>query len=205
MQLNFGTVQTTISVYATAAALDTGLTALQIQGTNSSNVLYAYSGNVGCAVSVGEMATFATIAISYITNQASDVTFFAGPGLTLTTLNMYGGSVTLNSGFATCNAYSGTLFVLGTGAATTITLDGASCVWYSNGTISTLNVGPNGTIDFSKDSRTKTVTTTTVYAGATLNDPNKVVTYSNGIAFSQCRIDDVTLDLGENRTIALAV
>ena len=203
IRLNLGTVATAISVYATASPLDTGLTALQIQGSNSSNTLYAYQGSIGLAIQTGLTAQFATVSVSFVNNKSSDVSLFGGAGLTLGTLNQFGGSVTLQAGFTTAQCNAGTLYVLGTGAATTITIDGGSLEWYSSGTITTLNVGPTGSADFSLDSRSKTVTTTVLYSGAKLTDPNKVVTWTNGIQLSQCRFDDVTLDLGENRTFAL--
>lgn len=203
MRLNFGTVQTTISVYNTGTALDTGLTALQIQGSNSSNALYGYKGSVGVAVQNTESASFASITAGFITNQNTDFNFYGGKNLTLTTFNQNGGIATLNNSLTTHNATFGTLYFLGTGTIETSTLDNAKLVVYSTGTISNLNVGPKGVADFAKDARPKTVTNTTMYIGSTLNDPIKCVTYTNGIALSQCRVDEVTIDLGENRTIGL--
>ena len=205
LRLNFGTVQTAVSVYATASPADPGLTALQIRGTNASNTLFAYAGNIGLAVQSGETATFATVTSSFLSNQNSDVSLYGGTGLTLTNLNQNGGKVTLNGGFTTGKITGGNLYVLGTGASTTITLDAANLAWYSSGTITTLNVGPGAVADFSKDARSKTVTTCTLYAGATLRDTNAAVTYTNGIAMAQTRLADVTIDLGENRTIGLLV
>jgi len=203
IRLNLGTVQTAISCYSTANSLDTGLPALQILATNSANTLYAYQGTIGLAFQAGQTSTFATVNINYASNPATDVNLFGGAGLTLTTLNMFAGNATLQAGATTITANNGICFVLGSGSVTTATLDGGTLEWYSSGTITNLNIGPSGTADFSLDSRPKTVTNCTLFKGCTLTDPNKVVTFTNGISLNQCRFGEVTVDLGENRTFAL--
>ena len=47
-----------------------------------------------------------------------------------------------------------------------------------------------------------TVTNTNVYKGAVLTDPFATITWgAGGIALKRCQLAEVTLDIGENRTL----
>lgn len=80
----------------------------------------------------------------------------------------------------------------------------------SSGTITTLNVGSDVVYDRSKDLRSKTVSNCYAGDGATILDPFKTITWTNGInlyragILSARRSKGVALDLGEHIRITPA-
>ena len=202
ININSGTVQTALFVRQTGQSLDTNLEALQWKGTNVSNTVEVTRGSVGIAGLGGDAATVATLTVGYVSNQDSDATVRCGQGTTLTTVNMSGGSLDLYSGCTTLTKTAGTLTTYGTGAYTTLAALGGTTNCLSTGTIGTLTIGSTETLSFAEDDQARTVTNCTLYAGGSLSDPFKTVTWTNPIQLAQCRIADVTLDLGVNRRLA---
>lgn len=203
IKLNFGSVQTTCTVYGTGRATIEEA-ALELIGTNASNVLYVFGGSSVAVAQIVDkttvpvVSTFATLLQA--ANQGSAPTVHCGPGATLTTVTVQAGALTIESAATTVTVKGGTLGIEGTGAYTTITVENPGAVTYSSsGTITTLNAA--GSIDFSGNQIAKTVTNCTVYGGGKVLDPGKTVTWTNGLVLSGCRIKDVTLDLGYGRTI----
>ncbi len=201
IRLDFGTVQTALSVYLTSGSADVGLPALQIKGTHASNAAFLYGGDVGFACQVGESTTFLTTKV-----LGDNTTLYGGVNLTFGTLTQQGGTVTLNNTVTTINKTAGTLFVLGAAACTTVSHDGgmtwSSLSWQSSGTCTTYTGA--GTVDLSGDLRAKTFTTVTLLKGASWNDPFAVGVYTNGFALSHCKLTDVSIDVGYNRTLSVA-
>lgn len=204
LRLNMGSVQAALSVFNTGAATDTDGHALEWRGTHASNVVNVLKGSVSVAKNAGETAVIATLRIGYRDDPASDVTLYLGTGVTLTTVNMAGGQVTIQSAATTINQTGGTLWVLGSGAITTINVDAGTAYLASSGTITTLNVGSDAVVSFNRDLTPRTVTTTNVYAGSTLRDTFRAITFTNGIDLERCGLADVTLDLGEHFKITPA-
>ena len=206
IKLNTGTNATTINVFGTSQPNTAGTKALLWVGVHASNVMNVYQGSIGVAMLAAETATLPTLRLGFESAQNADVDMEIGSGATLTTITKNGGSLILNSGATTITQTSGTLVINGSGAYTTITLSrGGSCVYNSSGTITTLNVigtmsSDEPIIDFSRDLRSKTVTTTNRYGTSTIRDTNKVVTFTNGIDLEQSNLAGI--DLGDNINIA---
>jgi hypothetical protein len=67
--------------------------------------------------------------------------------------------------------------------------------------VTTWNVSDGGTLDYSRDMRSRTVTNANVYAGGAVLDPHKTVTFTNGVDLVRCGLADVTLDVGTHLTL----
>lgn len=190
-----------ITVLKTAQGVDAGFEALLLLGTSASNTLTVYSGQVGIAVDAASVATYATISVGLITGPG-DASIRCESGVTLTTISQNSGTVVVNSAVTTWTMLGGLAVVYGAGACTTLTVDAGTLVYESNGTITTLNIGAHGTADFTHDLRARTITNVVAMdAGATLIDTYATVTFSAGIKPTRCRLQDVSIDVGFNRTL----
>ena len=202
IKINTGSVATAVTVMKTASATETNCGAVQWKGTNAGNTLTVQRGDVGVATQGGETATIATLAVSYSTSVSNDASVVCGSGVTLTTINQFGSTLEINSAAVTCNVSAGTLTVNGTSTITTATVEGGTLYHQSSGTITTLVVSASGTIDFSRDAKTRTVINTSVYTGAAIRDPHKTVTWTNGIDGVHCDpMNEAILQLGKNYTV----
>lgn len=181
IKLDLGSAQTTVTVLGSASAgTDTNRAPTQILGTNASNVLYVLGGRVSVANTPGEVSTFAVINQSYMTSKESGSYLYIGPGVTLTTFTKIGGIAYLQCGATTVTHRGGTLTTRA-GAITTLNNYGGTVYCNSSGTITTLNCY-GGVTDFTRSRATRTVTTPTIYAGATLRYDKDVVTFTNKLA-----------------------
>lgn len=200
MRVDFGSVQTTVNVDNTGPAAQDGTPNLTIKGTHASNEVNVNRGVVGIAYLPGDTATVATLRAGYIENPAGDANVRVGSGATLTTIDQSGGVLQTESAATTFTQTDGESTLLA-GAHTTLNLDGGACRYRSTGTITTVNVGNGAELDFSRDQRSRTVTNCNVYAGAAIQDPQKTVTWSNGLDLVRCAISETTLNLGVHQTI----
>ncbi len=199
MKLNFGSVQTALDVQSTGSPTEADLPALIWKGTNASNTVNVSSGSVGIAQYAGEVATVLTLRVS------GDAVLACGPGVvTLTTLNMDGGTVTLYAGLTTVAKNGGTL-TCWAGNITTLTDDDGTTSYLGVGTIATLNVGTDATMTFSPENRGTLagciVTNANFYGGSTILDPFGRVTWSNPPRLVRCRNTEVTFDFGNGKTL----
>jgi len=71
----------------------------------------------------------------------------------------------------------------------------------STGTITTVNLGPTATLNATDLTEDMTITNCTIEAGATINDSNDRLTFSNPIDLGQSGLTDVSLDLGRGINI----
>lgn len=176
-----GSAAWTVNVNNTGNPAQQGQPALFLKGTNAANVLNVTRGVVGSATLPSEAATWTTINVGYQQSQNTDVTLILGAGCTLTTINQNGGQVSVNSAVTTLTQRGGAAFVYGTATVGTLDVEAGTCNYYSNGTLTTATVGVAGTLDFSKDPRSRTVTNCTVYG--TLIDPDHTVSFSTAVYF----------------------
>jgi hypothetical protein len=154
-----------------------GRYAVNLKGSNIA-VAYLQRGNIAIAPFDDDTATVATVNVGYVENQASDVKFLIGAGVTLTTLNQLGGVGELRCAATTVvNGPNSRLLTSGSGAITTYTGYGNSTL-NSTGTITNLHV--YGTVDLTASRAARTVTNCTVYPGGRLIR-GPWVTFSNGI------------------------
>lgn len=197
LRINTGSVQTALSVHRTASSAVAGVPAFWWKGTHASNTVSVTRGEVAAAYRGTDVATVTTFQTGFETGETSDATVEIGPGTTLTTLTMQGGTVTLSAAATTITKNGGNLTITGTGAYTTIRTWKGDLSYRSSGTTTNLFCGA-AAVDFRADMRPKTITNCDLYAGAEVRDPSGVVTWTNGLDLNACSQAEVTLDLGKN-------
>ncbi|MGA2324276.1 MAG: hypothetical protein ABSG22_10555 [Sedimentisphaerales bacterium] len=181
IKLNLGTVQTAITIYNSGPPANTNTPTVMLLGTNAGNTLEIRKGKVGIAFGTGESATFSVINSSYTTQPSSDVELTIGPGATLTTLNQTGGENTLLCAATTITTKAGTLLIDGTGTVTTLTIEGGTVTSNTTGTIATVAIKTAGTLDLTKSTAVRIITTTKLDAGGTLKYDPAIITLTNNV------------------------
>jgi hypothetical protein len=214
IRLNLGSVACAATVYDTAISAETGIEAVVLDFNNSSTTMDVVSGTVGIGVISKASGAIGTLSISAASAStgftASQFTSSAstsvriGQNVQVGPINMSGGTLLVDTrGGATIGAINqtgGTISVIGSSGTATLNVYAGTCYWSSSGTIASAAIGPTGTLDFSQDNRTKTITAAVqMSAGARLNDPFGVV---SGLAFKtlDCALPSVTVVAGFNHT-----
>jgi hypothetical protein len=200
LNLDFGSVQTTIAVYSTAnTSSDANLEPLRIIGTHASNALTIFSGIVGIATN--DETDVATILEATLNGDGAQCQF--AEGVTLGTLNVAAGNATVGDDITTAiNQSGGTVQTHRAAAVPLWNIDGGTGIANSTGLLTTAAV--RGELDFSQNGLTKVVTNLSVHNGATLNldSGNSLVpTLTNGIDFVRCQPSDINLTLWPNITL----
>jgi hypothetical protein len=196
IKINFGSVQTAVSVFNTGSRTESGFPSLMLRGTHASNVLNVYNGDVGVAILAAETSTIATL-------RQVGGNLYCGSGVTLTTINKAGGTLTTESAATTVSNDNGD-FTLKGGAHTTINVSGGTLYYESSGTITTLSVYQNGTANFNNTNLSRTVTNCNLTGGGTISDRLRTCTFTNGIKIFQAGVEDCNLQLGKHLTITPA-
>lgn len=156
IRLNTGGKQTLLIAQRTGTPAGEPV-ACQWRGTHASNVVEVYRGTVGVGLGQ-ESATIATLRCGFISDQEGDATVMLGENVTLTDVDKSGGQLFALCAMATLVNEAGDATIDGTGAVTTVTVNGGT-VWYSStGTLTTGNCANGGLLSFDKDLRAKTVT-----------------------------------------------
>ncbi len=156
--LNLTTAAIPATIHGTAAPAD-GSRGLYLKGTGLT-VLNLIGGYVGLASRPGEVSTVTTIRIL----ENADV--WIGNGVSLTTLNQYGGGCKLRCGATTVLLYDGAITSEENGAiATSVTQKGGEYVWNSSGTIAAYNIY-SGTFDMQQSGAARTLTAFNKYRGS---------------------------------------
>jgi hypothetical protein len=189
---------TTILVTNTGNPLEQAVPALCIEGSGSTYTPTILGGSVGIAVETSQTATLDTLTV---TGQA---VVTCGSGCTITTIAQSGGVLTTNSAVTTFGVDGASVATIYAGAITTLNVDGGTVNYRSTGTITTLRVGTNGAIDFTADTRARTVTNCTIESSAKITDTYKTVTWTNGVVLNRCSLAEVSIDLGTNLTILVS-
>lgn len=167
----------------------------RITGTASSNTTYGLyvtsatfstltleRGSVALAIGSDESVTVTTINQGYVTNVDSDTRLLIGDGVSSSvTLKKTGGSCTMRSSAGTVQNDAGQLKTEGGGTITTANIVGGTFFPNSSGTITTLSL-KGGSTDFTQTLTARTVTTLTLYAGASLAVDKDVVALANDLA-----------------------
>jgi len=204
IKFDFQSYAAAIVGYSTGQAIEQGVPAMLIKGTNLTS-LEMLLGTYGVAFFPGESATLPTINVGYTQSQQSDVSLVLGAGCTLTTVDMDGGQVLLQSNATTVQQDAGSLTVLA-GAFTILVVVGGTCYYQSTGTVGTAKIGGSGgTVDCSRDMRARQFSQIYGYAGGTLNDPFRTINYnSQPIDLVECGLatptnpNGFTLNAGQN-------
>ena len=201
IKLDTGADQTALHIHDAGSPAESDLESVLWKGTHADNVINLSKGSLGVAVLPSETATIATLNLGYRDNVIGDATARLGSGVTLTTINKSGGALEINSNLTTLTQTDGET-TIAAGAVTTLNVRGGAVRYNSTGACGTANVAAAATLDFSRDLRAKTVTTTNKYGDGRVRDPFKVVTFTNGI---DCEESDLsTLELGSHVNIARA-
>jgi hypothetical protein len=128
-----------------------------------------------------------------------------GDNGTIATVKSSGGAFDCRS--AITNLYAegvGTARIHGNIATLLEARAGSTVKYLGIGTTTTVNIKESGVVDTSEDLRARTFTNTNIWAGGSLIDPFRTITHTNNIDLEQCGIDDVTLNLGVNFTLAIS-
>ena len=154
---------------------NTGERGLYLKGSAIST-LSVQSGSVGLAMIQGDTATAATVRT--ISNGAD---LICGKGCTLTTATCMGGVMRLRASVTTLNVYGGTVYLEEAAAATTVNLYGGTVQHNSTGTVATWNAY-GGTSDWLNYAGSRTVTDLNIYRGSAIRFNKASVTHTNAPA-----------------------
>ena len=182
LRIDSSSVQTTMNILQTGESESASLPAMLWKGTHASNSVNISKGSLGIGYLIGDTATVATLNVGYVSDRDRDATVIGGSSLSLTTLNINGGSVTLQNNVTTVNGYNGTITVI-EGNIATFNNFGAAAIYRANDTITTYDGRDGASIDFNSDPRGRTLTNTTLRKGTIWKDEAKTVTFSNAVSF----------------------
>lgn len=176
IKIDYGGNANTTEILATGSPAETGLEAILLKGT-SITTLEVHSGSVGVAPHGADTSTVTTLR-----NAAGSVQCYTAA--TITTVNNTGGTLTLHKAPTTLNQNGGVVTILGSTGLTTANVRQGTLYYRSSGTITTVNLAELGaaTIDCGGDISPRTFTTTNLYAGGRIVDPQQTITYTNGVA-----------------------
>jgi len=170
IKIDFGSAAFNGTVINTGTSVDSGLQPVRIKGSNSGNKLAVLGGRVGVATNLpAETATLAEVDVA-----GSSAICTLGASVTWTTANVAaGGSLVTNSGSSgTLSIASGSSATTqGTSAIATINTGGVATLSHrpaSSNAVTTLNLYPGGSADFSQNPASVTVGTLNHHKGATL-------------------------------------
>ncbi len=175
-----------------------GSESVWLTGTAANSVLNVYGGSVLVAPLAEDTATLTTV-------RVIDGTLRCTAGVTLSgaTITQDGGVVDVTTAVSTwsINGAQAEGYCRGEATIGTLSVDAGTVFHLSTGTITTLKVGSGATVDFSGVLGGVTVTNCEVAAEATILDPGRRVTFTNGIKLNRCSLAEVTLDLGTHLTL----
>lgn len=185
--------------YASGSREVAGVPAILLAGTNASNELNNYNGDVGIAFYAGQSCTLAALRSG--SGSSSSAKTYCGTGATLSscTVSMQGGTLTTNSAISAVNMTGGEVFHQA-GAITTLKIWGGQWRQRSGSTITTLHVG-NGVFDKSQNMEPLTITNAVqLFKGARIYDPLGTITFSAGFVLNGCTWKDVEVILANGKT-----
>ena len=188
VNIDVGSTACAITVYNTGTNSTSTLPAVRIKANSASTTLNVKSGKVGVATESGETTTVSSITAS------SGSSVYIGSGVTLTTLNVTGGTVQLYCAATTVNVLSGSLTTEGSGAITTMNITGGTVVSNTSGAMTTLNMaGGTATI--------QTIATTVNISGGTLTTEGSTavttMNVSGGTVYSKSTGTITTLNIAD--------
>jgi hypothetical protein len=170
IKIDFGSAAFVGTVLNAGTSIDSGLEPLRIKGSNAGNRLIVLAGRIGVATNLpGETSTISEVDVTgstAVVDFGSGVTWTnatVAAGATLNTLSGSSGALSVSSG---ANATT-----RGTGAIATINAGGTVAICHrpaSSAAVTTLNIYPTGTADFSQNPLPVTVTTLNHQAGGVL-------------------------------------
>lgn len=174
-----GMAQVTLRVVSTGVSQNNE-PVVQYDGASASDVLHITQGSLGICYEPGSTGTVASLNVGYSEQEENDSTVWGGYGLTLTTLNQGAGDVTLHTAPTTVNKYGGTLTLNG---GTPVTINHyKGTIHYRAGNCTTYRAFRESINNFQGDTRTKTFTNATIYEESEWNDPMATVNFTNTVS-----------------------
>lgn len=202
IKIDFGAVTTAAVVYNAGNSIENSIPAILLKGTDADNTLIVMKGSVGTAFFAGEITTFNTISVGYITNQTSDSSVQCGGGATLGTIVQNGGSVSIQSNVTTYTQYAGKV-VIGESATVGTGVFYGTVVDQSSGTWTTITI--NGVYDARQNPYAKTITNALLLGpNSEYHDPFDAVTLSAGLTLVGTTPEKVTLDIAPGKTLTIS-
>ncbi|MCR9118251.1 MAG: hypothetical protein NXI22_15055 [bacterium] len=201
MNLDSGDGQIVLNVFATGSTASDD--AFRWKGTHAANVVNVHRGNVQIAPDMDELATVATLRIGYIENQSGDAAVDCGVGVTLTAVEMTGGSATVRSDTTTFAIEAGVAELLA-GDHADLNLRGGEAFYRSTGELTSVHVSGGGRLDFSRDNRSRTVANCTLHRDGEIRDPFRSAVFSNGVDLHRTDLAGVALQLGSHLTLTVS-
>lgn len=185
-----------INVLNSGSGSENGIKAILWKGTHAANAVVVNKGSFAAAHFAGETATIAALKQGYRANIAADadVRLGAGCDLAACAITKLGGTLEVNSSFASLVQLRGETVILA-GSPGALSIAGGAVRYKSAGTYTSAAIYGGGELDFRQDLQPRAGTNTTLHKGATLRDPAQTVTFANPIAL-ECELADVTLELG---------
>ena len=181
IKIDLGSTAASVSVWKSGAALDSGLPAVIILGSNLST-FEVVDGSAGLAVFGGDTGTATTVLVG------ANGSMHLGEGASVQTVTT-SGQATIECNVTTLTVDDGTCTVRGDATVAALIVNGGTCQYESSGTINSMTV--SGAVDFSGDMSPRTVTDTTLKRGGRILDPYRSVTFTNGIQLDGS-VNDVT-------------
>lgn len=168
LRFNTGAATTTIDVFKTDQADDDTTRAFDWIGTGT-NTVRVHDGQCAIAPYDAEAATVATLTVS----ENGDT--LVGPGGICTAVTSQGDLLIRSALQTSLTINDGTTASYGSLNSATVTVTGGTWESHNSGTATAVTVGP-GDIDCTDDYTAKTFTTLTLKQGATVSDPNHIIT-----------------------------
>lgn len=194
LDFNAGTIVGRVYGAGVSTSADSELP-LQIKNTDSSSTIVIHGGKV--QLGADSSGSFASVKI--IAQQGNRQCEVLGEStVALGAITMFGGSLEVRGSATSLVATNGAKFTI-VGAATcpTVTVSQqASVIWASTAGITTLTVQNQGSCSFAGEASAKTVATAYCGYAGEIADPMGIITWTNGITLSGCKLSDTRIDLG---------
>ncbi len=179
IKIDFGSSDVDVTVLNSAsAAEESNQQPIRLKINHASATLVVLRGKVSLCVGTGETGQVTSITEGFTTNVDRDSEIVVGSGVTVATITKTGGNLLLNAACTTLTQKGGQTTTDGTGAITTMTNYDGTIYPCSTGTIGTLEAR-GGTIDFTRSTKARTVTTPQIWGGATIVWDKDIVTMTN--------------------------
>ncbi len=207
IKIDSGTVQTQLNLYNKGSRAEVGVPAVLWKGTHVDNVINVNRGDLGVAFFDVETAAFVTMKMGFISASGSDAQVVVGDGVDHKAggkIEKIGGNLSIASDIITLTSSVGNVVISGTAIIATLQVLGGTCFYQTSGTGTAVLVTAGALLDFRQDARARTITTLTLFADASVQDPLETVTFSNPINLTQCNQEQVTLNLGTDITLVRA-
>lgn len=199
IQLDCGTGRANVYVYKTGISSDSNQGAFKFRGSHASNTLTVQRGSVYVGTDSGTNPVVATLKVGYVSNPDGDSVVETDVGVTLTTVEVSGGTLVSRSSITTLTQTGGTVNHYA-GAVTTATVEQGTLNYLSTGTITNLKVGGGAVFDCRGSMSARTITNLELHAGSEFHDPAGTVTATNGYDFYRCSVAETVFDVVPHRT-----